>query len=533
MPQTEIFSDPDEEPKRSRVAKDHYEYLLRPIDLQAQEAPDDGNQPWLFPQSDLVVPDSVLRIRKSVAAIHAVPVSGDTTLNTRRLFDALILVAQMDIRVRGAEMMKRIKDERVSPYFEVRITELAKLAGIKGKNYKRIYDDLDEIFDMSMNWNVIGEDATVEWSMKAHFLSTYGRGINQKAGLIRFSIDPVILVIVLDPSNWATLSLQVLRGMPTLASHALYSNCWRYITTAHKKTAALPVETWIELILGPSRFVKIDPQTGKKVANEYRDFKRRYLIDAIERVNSTPALDHTIELKEIKSGNRVVKLEFAFTRKSQQRLVLPMTWDASLIDRLRVMGFSSQDISEVSQRHTADRMNRALLLLAVAKERMARANDLMSREREKPYLLGILQKMPADAESSDLEPSMEVDEQRSILEQQRKEEERASRLVEEFRLHNRECFRRAMQEAPAEIVNGCRTKFEASTSFANNKFLIERHGWDAVGVLVAMNGWLRDNEPEIYERLLPSPSERELDAWLATVNEDAEPEQMVTSDPPV
>ena len=480
---------------------------------------DDANKPWLFPESDLVVPDSVLRIRKSVAAIHAVPMSGDTTLNTRRIFDALILAAQMDIRVRGPEMMARIKSERISPYFEVRITELAKLAGIKGKNYTRIYADLEEIQDMRMSWNVIGEDATVEWEMKAHFLASYGRGIGNKAGLIRFSIDPGILAIVLDPANWATLSLQVLRGMPTLASYQLYQNVWRYINTDQKKTAQLPVETWIELILGPSRFVKMDPKTKKKVATEYRDFKRRYLLDAIERVNNTPALDHTIELKEIRSGNRVAKLEFKFNRKSQQRLVLPMSWDASLIDRLRVMGFSSQDISEISQRHTADRMTHALLLLEVAKERLARAKDVMGREREKPYLLGILQNLPAEPESGDLAPSMGDDEQHRILEQQRKEEDRATRLVEEFRLHNRDCFKRALQEAPAAVIKDCRTQFELSPTFESNKLFIERYGWDAVAVVIAMNAWLRDNEPKLYEQLLQTPSDRDFNVWLTTLKE--------------
>jgi hypothetical protein len=531
MPQTEISADSSDEPTRSRVAQDHYEYLLRPAASSVPKHPDDGEQPWLFPQGDLVVPDTVLRMRKSVAAIHAVPVAGDTSLNTRRIFDALILAAQMDLRVRGAEMMARIKNDRVSPYFEVRITELARLAGIKGKNYKRIYDDLDEIFDMRMDWNVVGEDAAIEWSMKAHFLSTYGRGTGQNAGLIRFSIDPAILVIVLDPANWATLSLQVLRGMPTLASYQLYQNVWRYINTTHKKTAALPVETWIDLILGPSRFVKVDPKTKKKVANDYRDFKRRYLVDAIERVNSTQALDHTIELKEIRSGNRVAKLEFFFTRKSQQRLVLPVAWDTSLIDRLRVMGFSSQDISEISQRHTADHMTRALLLLAVAKDRLARGGDVMGREREKPYLLGILQKLPEDAVKGDPGLSLDDDEQRRLLEQQRSEEERATRLAEEFSLHNRECFRRAMQEGPAEIVKGCRAQFESSASFTTNKFVIERFGWESVPALLAVNGWLRDNEPELYVRLLPLPHEREFEAWLATASEKAEPQQLGTSDP--
>lgn len=555
---SDVTSDsPSGEPSAGVQARDarrktvgEYEYLLRE---QAQDGAGQGDlelaasdptlslhaslaegdefssdvQAWLFPQDDLVLPDNVLRMRKAVAAIHAVPVksSDSPSLNTRRIFDALILTAQMDIRRRGPEMMERIRGERVSPFFEVRITELVRLAGIKGKNYQRVYEELDEICDMKLQWNVVREDATVEWQMRAHFLSTYGRGKGAQAGLIRFSIDPAILEIVLDPANWANLSLNVLRGMPTAASYQLYQNVWRYIGTAQKVTAALPVETWIELILGPSRFVKTDDKTGKKTVVDYGDFKRRYLVDAIDRVNSTPALEHTIELKEFRSGNRVAKLQFKFHRKTQQRLELPMAWDDALVDRLRVMGFSPQEISEMSQAHTADRVTQALLALASARDRMEKAGEKMVTP--KGYLEGILKRLPAGGASAGDGPQAteQEAEQQRLQQQQRREQERAQQLVEEFNQYHRECFYHAMVDGDATIVQQCRAAFEASPQFATNRFVIERFGWESTAVMGVLNNWLRANAPKLYEQLMPEPMEREFDAWLEVNQELQSPQQ--------
>jgi hypothetical protein len=501
-----------------RQAKDEYVYLLRPDE---QSAGSDESQPWLFPQADLVVPDGVLRMRKAVAAIHAVPIGGNESLslNTRRIFDALILAAQMDIRGRGPDMMDRIKKERVSPYFEVRITELVRLAGIKGKNYKRIYEDLDEIFDMRLNWNVVAEDATIEWAMRAHFLATYGRGTGRNSGVIRFSIDPAILEIVLDPANWATLSLQVLRGMPTMASYQLYQNVWRYINTAQKVTAALPVETWIELILGPSRFVKVDAQTKKKIAVDYGDFKRRYLTDAIDRVNSTAALDHTIELKETRSGNRVAKLQFKFHRKTQQRLELPVAWDQVLIDRLRVFGFSQQDLAELSQVHSADRMTEALLRMASAKERLAKRGEKIGSPNA--FLRGILDRMTGAEHAEELVPVAEdAAERERLLERERAEAAKASLLAETFGTYSREAFREAMHQAAPELVQRCREQFAGSEKGRVNKFILERYGWDTPAMLVALSSWLRDEEPQLYQSLVPNPEARDFEAWLKAQGRD-------------
>ena len=170
------------------------------------------------PYADLV--DCILQREEpgTDGAIHAIPVKAEhaQSLNSRRLFDACILVTQIDFRRRDRAEVERIKNDRISPVFEVRITDLA---SIPGKNYQRLYAELDTLFEMVLRWNIVGEDANVEWDMKSHFLSSLGYGKGQKRGLIRFSMDPAILGIVLEPSNWATLSLQAMERLGTAASY--------------------------------------------------------------------------------------------------------------------------------------------------------------------------------------------------------------------------------------------------------------------------------------------------------------------------
>lgn len=523
----------DHGPDRGRRSEGDFEYLHR------AQAPHDGlqdaNQPALFSadelrvpalhqviSQDLIVPDSLRNMKKPVAAIHAIPVKGGErqTLNGRRLFDGLILAAQIDVRGKGPQLMERIRNDRVSPLFEVHITDLARLSGIPGKNYERLYQDLDEIYDMKLLWNVIGEDSTVEWEMKAHFLSTYGRGVNGKRGLVRFSIDPSILTIVLEPSNWATLSLQVMRGLSTETSYALYQNTWRYVNTAQKVTAALPVETWIELLLGPSsRFVKTDGE-GRKYVEDYGGFKARYLADAIERVNNVAALSHTLELRELKSGRKVAKLQFKFVRKQQHALALPVTWPAAILDPMLAIGFTSDEIAGLSEGVSVEIVKQALEEFEVAKRRLKDKGVPMVAPKR--YFEPILDKWRRGAPDEQIDAErLEAQVRQEDL--QREAEERRKRLEERFTSHLRDRFRDAFFELPDVQRDQVTAQFERSSAFASAKVLVEGKGWTRgnSGALTMLRQWMEKEVPDFYQQLLPQSQDRDLQAWLLWQTEQA------------
>lgn len=472
-----------------------------------------SEQPLLFPTSDLIIPDTLRSLRKAVSAIHATPAKAEhnQSLNNRRLFDACILLAQIDCRQREG-LVDRIK-QRYSPMFETRVTDLARLAGIQGKNYTRIYEELDQLYEMTLRWNVVGEDAEVQWEAKSHFLSHLGYGKGMKRGHIRFAIEPSILEIVLEPSNWATLSLQAMKGLGTAASYALYQNAWRYVNTHAKVTAALPTETWIELLIGHSRYVVNDPVRGKRVVN-YGDFKRRVLLDAIRRVNDTAALGYTLELKELRSGTRVSKLQFKLVPKKQESLGLPMIWPDDVLRVLAAIGFTSAEIDDMSQAHSYEVVAEALVRLKAAEGRVrAEGGSITSK---KAYFNGILANLASGGSEEDLNIES-IEAEARAQEALQADQARQSRRKEEFAKHQAAAFSAHLFAMPDADRARLIDEFEATKAGVNARPLIAKGGWQPknAGAIACLRSWLGEHQPAALDAFYPNPEDRNFDAWLA------------------
>lgn len=468
-------------------------------------------QPSLWPTEELIVPQSLREMRKSVAAVHATALDASPGLNARRLFDACILIAQIDCRKRPG-LIDKIRNERVSPLFETRVTELAQLAGIPGKNFQRVYDELNQLYDMSLAWNIVGEDAEVEWSMKSHFLSLLGIGQGGKKGTVRFALDPAILVIVLEPTKWANLSLQAMRGLPTAASYALYQNTFRYIGTHNKVTAALPTATWIELLLGNSRYVVNDPKGGKVVV-DYGDFKRRKLLDAMERVNEMPALNYSLELKEFKSGNRVSKLQFKFVPKKQQTLELPVTWHPDLQQVLASIGFTEAQVSDLAQSYSSEEVTETVLRLKAAEDRLREGGRSITSRTA--YFMGILANVATGASVDETNVAL-IEAEARAQEAVRADQARRERRQEEFSKHQRDVFASALFDMPEAGRQEVIEAFENSNAGQNAKLLLQR-GWNPanVGAVTLLKAWIAQQRPELMSQLLRNPEDKDFDAWLA------------------
>lgn len=471
-------------------------------------------QQSLFPTEDLIIPESLIYMRKAVAAIHATPIKAEhsQSLNSRRLFDALILVAQIDFRKRGKDALERVKRERLSPLFETRITDLAKIAGIPGKNYQRLYEELETLFEMVFRWNVIGEGKDIEWEMKSHFLSSLGIGKNNKRGLIRYAFDPSVLEILLEPSNWATLSMQAKEDMRTAASYALWQNVFRYVNTNAKVTAALPTSTWVELILGPSSYVEEVPNEGKRVVR-YADFKRRVLVDAIRRVNDCQALNYTIELKEFKSGSRVVKLQFKFVPKAAT-LGLPLTWPEDVIGVLERLGHSEKEIEDIGQTRSYEEVAEALVRLKQAEAKLAASGKKIGSK--KAYFNGILSNIAMGASIEELDDER-LEQEAASQEAQRLAQLRMERLQEQFQQHLASRFSESFFELENHVREDLIAAFMQSSYAAGVQALLKKRGWESQNrpALAVLRKWLSDTRPADYMSLLPMPQDSHFDSWMA------------------
>ncbi len=471
------------------------------------------DQPSLFATEDLIIPDGIRSYRKAVSAIHVVPVNSSHTYHTSKLFDACILIAQLDFKLRPRDQVARIKTERISITFETRITDLVRLAGIPGKNYKRIYEDLDFLFEMVLKWNVLDEDAAVAFEMKSHFFTMLGKGVGHKRGAIRFSFHPDVMDIVLEPSNWATLSLKAMDGLGTLPSYALYQQTFRYLGTTAKCTASLPTETWIDLLLGPSRYVKTDPATGKKTVTSYGDFKRRVLNDAITRVNEAKALNYTLRLDEKRAGNRVSKLQFFFIPKKQASLGLPLTWPEDGLKLLTNMGFSEAEINDISQSDSYEVIAESLTRLKAA--------EVRARERGKPitsrkaYFSGILSRVSQGATGADLEIDR-VEEEVRIQAEAKADKERQERQREAFEKHQSDVSTQRLFAMDAKLRDALFARFEGTPEGKKAKVFIDK-GWTPrnTPAVASFKNWLKESNNEVYLSLLQEPEDRSFDSWVA------------------
>jgi len=472
------------------------------------------------PSLEVVVPQVLGSYRKAVSAIHCAPLwrEGDGEgwgLNGRRIFDACILVAQLEARRRGPEFVRAVAGG-FSPTFEIRAKVLAKLAAIPGKNYQRLYAELDGLFDMSLRWNVVGEDKAVEWDMRGRFFSTLGFGVGKQKGVVRFCIPSQVLSFLLEPTVWARLSLEAMHGLRSAAAYALYQVVWKYVTTDSRMTAALPVATWVELIGFGSNYVAMDPQEGKRVVR-YGDFKRRVLCPAIEQVNAVMALRYKVVLREIRSGNKVVRLQFSFVNKERSEVAgaTPVMWPGSVQDSLREMGFADSDMLDLAEAYPLDVIEDVLERLRTASTRLRSAGRRIHDRRA--YFMGILQNID-NSDGGDAGGSTVDQRQVSAAAEQAQllAREREKKLKERFEQHVTATFAMQLVQGPAEVLARVIELFEESDEFSRSAVFVKK-GWvqSNVPLMAIVRLWLAQHYRALLESILVNPQEQSFEAWLA------------------
>lgn len=485
-----------------------------------------AEQQKLFAMDEVILPPSVLQIRKPVAMIHAIPQLGpgeEMTLNMRRLQNALITHAQHDLQQRQkAEpgLITRILSQSIQPLFEISIGALADLAQIEGTNYERIYDALYRLQDLPFLWNVLGEDASIEWQSRAHFLSNVSKGVGENRGRLRYRFDFDVLALVLEPRLWASFTLNP-NTFGTPASLALYENCWRYVKTTSKRTAVMPVMMWIELLCGAGKYLVKDTRKGANGAMKpnYGEFKRSVLTDSIARVNGVSSLNHTLELIEHKQSNRVTHLQFQLVEKKNASKGLPLMWQGDLTDVLLSLGFTERQIEDMSEAHDQEAVREGLRRLQEAQTRLKTQGKPMHSKQA--YLLGILGRMAADGKNAPLDLAA-LEKEVKTREAEQKAEERQRLNEEAFARHQSDVFNSSLKALDADRREALT---EAYTKSAEGRRLLSTQ--PALDLSKRMHqhlvrAWLRDKRPLEYAELLPNPEDKTIEAWLAWRLEQAQ-----------
>lgn len=463
---------------------------------------------------ELYVPEGgITRYKKGIAALHSIPVGGNHTLNSRRVMDAIVAIVQLHFARMPKHQREMLRELEASPMFRVTKGELRHLAGIASKKFGRVEDVLDFLHEMRINWNIMGEDSKVEWQMTSRFLASWGKGVGKYDGQVCFSIDPRVLDLILEPAFYARLNLDIQRQLGTETSYALYQNAWRFIGTAHKVTTDYPVAYWIELLMGPCRYVQT--RDGEKFVVDYSEWKARYLKPAIEKINSIAGLAHTLELVEKKVGNslKVKRLQFRFIPKQQEKLDLPMTWPDPVLASLKSLGFEDSDVAELAQGFSLDEVVESLDRYRKAEAMKKSAGQRIGAPTA--FFNGILSNVHSQAkfEAEEME-AIEKKARAEELERRSKEQqERASFEFGQFQT------KRVMENFgfwPEERRAALWQAFSATPEYQKGKLL-----WGSKGMACTHMGawglfktWVFKSKPEDYNELLPNPEDRSLEAWL-------------------
>jgi hypothetical protein len=483
-------------------------------DFRITIAPDfsaDG-QGWLFPEV-IRAPEVGERYRKAVAAIHAVPVTGEGyKLALRKVMEALARIVQGDFRslqqrssADADEFLRKLRQDRVLKLYEVRVADIARLANTHIDNPGRITEIVETLVGFKMTWNVIGEDKEVEFAVTVPYLVRAERGVGRRNGVVRFGFDPDLLLMILEPFMWANLSWTVLSqighgdGKGQTAAYGLYQNIWRYINTHQKITPSWEVGQWALLLLGPCRFVSEAPD-GERVFSNYKEFKRDYLKPALEILNSNSSLNHTVELVEEKSGRKVTHLRFRMHEKTQEAMDFSPGWPEATLARLRAMRMSAKDIANLSQNYTLEMVDEALKRLAASNARIG---------AQKNYFLGILSNV-----AQGIQLTKEADEKIRRAAERVYEEEAAARQKEQaqarFSAHQHDLFKRWVHElapeARAQLI-------QAHLAARPQDQLLYREQLTAP-YLAVLSQWVKEALPDTYLEICPMPRDRDFQAWL-------------------
>lgn len=464
--------------------------------------------------SEMYMPSGgITRFRKGIAALHSTPVDGDLSLNIRRVMDGIAALVQIHFRKLPKPQQELLFDLRASPRFVVGKGELRKMAGIRSKQFDRVEEALKTLSDMKIKWNIMGEEAQVEWEMTSRYLSSYGVGLGRFAGQVCFSMDPDVMRMVLEPQLWVKLELDVMRQLGTETSYALYQQAWRYVGTKSGRTADFVTATWIELLMGRCRYVVTDEAGNKRVV-DYSEWKKRHLLPAMEKVNSIAALTHRIELIEIRSGLKVTRLQFKFVpkREVQAEFDMPVAWPEPVIASLKSLGFTEVEIAEMGQGFNLDQVIESISRFGKTEARKKQKGERIMTPTA--FFQGILHNVDSEREFGEKE-MVEIERKAKSDEAERRNKEAKEKAEFDFSNFQVKRLMDNLSEWEEERRVDMLKAFEASPAFGSAKLLVAK-GWDKAGkgAWIVLKSWLLRERPDDYFELLPNPEDREMSDWL-------------------
>ncbi|WP_028226942.1 replication initiation protein [Paraburkholderia ferrariae] len=302
-------------------------------------------------KTDVVSPSSA-ELRKAVEAIAIQPKSGKITLLTRKLFNVLLAVAQQ-------------ADESGDTYRAL-LSDIVANSAFDSNDTALVKEHLRRMVSVQVEWSqgTSSQKPGRKWGIST--LIADAEILEDPATRrvwVEFSFAPKIKKKLLDPVQYARLSLQFQSQLRSSAGLALYEICVRYLTNPSHLTMRETWEWWRPILSGTP-----DTEAGDEAKREYKYFKRDYLRPAIAEVNAVTNI--FVELIEHREGRRVAEIQFRVTERKQPMLALdehPNVFDSTLVDRMVKIGIP---LKEAQSLYADSEENRIRAALQLTEQRM-------------------------------------------------------------------------------------------------------------------------------------------------------------------
>jgi len=302
-------------------------------------------------KTDVVSPSSA-ELRKAVEAIAIQPKSGKITLLTRKLFNVLLAVAQQ-------------ADESGDTYRAL-LSDIVANSAFDSNDTALVKEHLRRMVSVQVEWSqgTSSQKPGRKWGISTLIADAeILEDPTTRRVWVEFSFAPKIKKKLLDPVQYARLSLQFQSQLRSSAGLALYEICVRYLTNPSHLTMRETWEWWRPILSGTP-----DTEAGDEAKREYKYFKRDYLRPAIAEVNAVTNI--FVELVEHREGRRVAEIQFRVTERKQPMLALdehPNVFDSTLVDRMVKIGIP---LKEAQSLYADSEENRIRAALQMTEQRM-------------------------------------------------------------------------------------------------------------------------------------------------------------------
>jgi hypothetical protein len=267
-------------------------------------------------------PADGVELRKPHEMIVLVPRSKRVTLTGRRIYNALLQVAQSRLVAMGSM-------PAADYMFEAPLPALLRTTGSSGEDRTAAKRYLREMRGLEVDWESTAPGDGVKWRGFS-MLSEVAIEIRHGENWVSWSYPPTLMAALKEPTRWARIDLEILARLGTYAGVALYEICARYRDNPSGVTSRKPVLWWADAL---------SQAPAGTERREWRKFKSERVKEAIEEINRETDLE--IELIEHRQGRAVVEAQFAVRRKRQPvaaRVQGSAPVDAHLVLRAESLG---------------------------------------------------------------------------------------------------------------------------------------------------------------------------------------------------